>query len=281
MSEGLMDCVESIPDEKCRKNSAAPALSETSFEKTRLLFDVACSEIATYYNLVDLNGKPRKAQIIEIIARNTCTSCIDKRLREKPTNNIDNFYVQCHLLACNILVEELWTRLTEKGYSVLITNEKRLEYGKIDVLIIPSRHGVDLYLNKKEIGIEVKTGNSLSFSQLFRYMLDNVDRTLILWRIRNKQILIFEGTKLKPLLMQFMKMTVSRAERLLSNQKMLCEHALKYKSWSPSQQQLQEAFSDFSDGVVETLPSIIETVVMMLHGEQINNVENKSKISMS
>jgi len=264
-----MDCVESIPDENCRKtsNSSSSFSSETSFEKTRMLFDVACSKIATYYNLIDLNGKPRKAQIIEIISRNTCTSCIDKRLREKPTNNVDNFYTECHLLACNILVEELQTQLTEKGYSVLITNEKKLEYGKVDILIIPNRHGVDLHFNKKEVGIEVKTGVSLSFSQLFRYMLDNADRTLILWRIRNKQVLFFEGTKLKPLLTQFMKMIVSRVDRLLLNTEMSCEHACESKNWSPNQKQLQEAFSDFSKGVIKTLPSVIEAVVMTLERE--------------
>lgn len=176
------------------------------------------------------------------------------------------------MLACNILVEELQTQLTERGYSVLVTSEKNLEYARADILIIPNRHGVDLHLNKKEVGIEVKTGVSLSFSQLLRYMLDNVDRTIILWRIRNKQILLFEGAKLKPLLTQFMKMIVSRAERLLSNSEMLCEHAHEYKIWLPSQQQLQEALSDFSDGVVKTLPSIVETVLTILGEEEVSNV---------
>jgi hypothetical protein len=189
-------------------------------------------------------------------------------LREKTNNHVDNFYIECHLLACNILVEKLQAQLTEKGYSVLVTNERKLEYGKVDILIIPNRHGVDLHLNKKEVGIEVKTGISLSFSQLFRYMLDNIDRTIILWRIRNRQILFFEGTKLKPLLTQFMIMIISRANRLLSNHEMPCQHTLESKNWSPNQQQLQEAFSDFSDGIVKTLPTIVETVVMMIEGEQ-------------
>jgi hypothetical protein len=167
-----------------------------------------------------------------------------------------------------MLVEELQVQLTEKGYSVLVTNEKKLEYGKVDILIIPNRHGVDLLLNKKEVGIEVKTGSSLSFSQLFRYMLDNADRTLILWRIRNKQILLFEGTTLKPLLTQFMKTIVSRAERLLSNPGTSCEHVFECKNWSPNQQQLQESFAKFSSGIITTLPSVVETVVKMLNGEQ-------------
>jgi len=255
--------------------------SRTEHERVRERFDEACTKVAVNYALFYSTGKPRKAQIIEIIARNTCASCIDKILREKPANNVDAFYTECHSLACNILVEELRTQLTEKGYSVLVANEKKLEYGKVDILIIPNRHGVDLRFNKKEVGIEVKSGFSLSLSQLFRYMLDNVDRTIILWRIRNKQVLLFEGTKLKPLLTQFMMMIVSRAERLLSNPEMSCKHTLELKNWSPNQQQLQDAFSDFSNGVVRTLPCIVETVVRMLDGEQTGNAENRFKISKS
>lgn len=254
--------------------------NDSDYQKIRMLFDNVCSEIAARYNLCYSDGEPRKAKIIEVVARTACTFCIDRRLRENRTDRVDDFYKECHQFACNLLVEELQAQLTEKGYSVLITNEKKLEYGKVDILIIPNRHGADLRFNDKEVAIEVKTGFSLSFSQLFRYLLDNVDRTIILWRIRNKQVLLFEGTKLKPLLTQFMMMIVSRAERLLSNPEMSCKHALEPKNWSPNQQQLQNAFSDFSDGVVKTLPRIVETVVMRLDGEQIGNVENKSKISM-
>ena len=255
-------------DHSSQKLEENQALSRIEYDSVRKRFDEVCTKIAVNYELFYSNGKPRKAQIIEIIAKTTCTSCINRLLCEKSINSVDNFYTGCHSLACNILVEELQTQLTERGYSVLVTNEKKLEYGRVDILIIPNRRGVDLHLYKKEVGIEVKTGSSLSFSQLFRYMLDNADRTLIIWRIRNKQILLFEGTKLKPLLTQFMKMIVSRADRLLSDSKMSCEHVSEYKNWSPNQQQLQEAFSDFSNGIITTLPSVVETVVMMLDEEQ-------------
>jgi len=254
-----------------QKLEESQASSRIEYESFRKRFDEACTKIAVNYQLFYSNGKPRKAQIIEIIAKTACTCCIDKLLHKKSSNIVDNFYTECHLLACNILVEELQARLSEKGYSVLITDEKKLEYGRVDILIVPNRHGIDLYSDKKEVGIEVKTGKSLSLSQLFRYMLDNTDRILILWRIRNRQILLFEGTKLKPLLTQFMKMIISRAERLLSNQEIPCEHALNYNNWSPNQHQLQEAFSDFSRSVIDTLPAIVESVTSMLDGEPNSN----------
>jgi hypothetical protein len=247
---------------------------KTEYDRFRERFDEACYKMAENYELFYSDSKPRKARIIEIVAKTTCMPCTDRMLREKSVNRIDNFYAECHSLACNILVEELQTRLTEQGYSVLVTDEKKLEYGKVDILIVPNGHGVDLHFNKKEVGIEVKTGVSLSLPQVFRYMLDNTERTLILWRIRNQQILLFEGTKLRPLLTQFMMMIISKAERLLSNPEMSCNHPRESKKWSPSQQQLQEAFSDFADGIIKTLPCVIKTVKEMLDGEQ--NIRQRS-----
>lgn len=90
--------------------------------------------------------------------------------------------------------------------------------------------------------------------------------------------IVFEGTKLKPLLTQFMRMIISRADRLLSSSETSCEHSFELKNWTPNQQQLQETVSDFSKGVIETLPTIVKAVVAMLNGEQVKNVENKYKI---
>jgi len=111
------------------------------------------------------NKQPNRAFFC-LFSRGSLTTLF---LREstKPLNSVDNFYAQCHTLACNILVEELQTQLTEKGYSVLVSTEKKLEYGKVDIRIIPNQHGIDLLTSKKEVGIEVKTGASLSFPQLF------------------------------------------------------------------------------------------------------------------
>jgi hypothetical protein len=111
-------------------------------------------------------------------------------------------------------------------------------------------------------------------------MIDDNHRSLVLWRIRNEQVLVFEGTRLKPLLTQFMRMIISRADRLLSSSETSCEHSFELKKWTPNQQQLQETVSDFSKGVIETLPTIVKAVVAMLNGEQVNNVENKHKIGI-
>jgi hypothetical protein len=175
-------------------------------------------------------------------------------------------YTELHQLACSLLIEELYSQLVKNGHTVTIAAEESLKYGKVDVFIVPSSYGLSLHSNQVEIAVEVKTGFSLSLPQLFRYMMDG-DRSLILWRIRNEQILLFEGTEIKQLLEQFTKMVISRADRLLLSPKPQCKHTTERKSWSPNQQQLQETFSDFSKGIIKTLPSIVEAVVTKFERE--------------
>lgn len=230
------------------------------------LLDYACSQIADRYDLYS-RGQPRKATIIEVLARNACIACVDKALRDKSFQRIDNMYSELHQLACSMLVEELYDQLVKNGHTVSITTEESVKYGKIDVFIVPSNIGLSLYSSKAEIAVEVKSGFSLSLPQLLRYMIDNDHRSLILWRIRNQQILLFDGAEIKELLVQFIKMIISRADRLLSTPEPTCKHNSERKNWVPSQHQLKETFSDFSAGIIKTLPNVVELIVTTLERE--------------
>ena len=234
-----------------------------AWTETFALLDYVCSQIADRYDLFS-KGQPRKATIIEVIARNTCIDCVDKELRTKSFQRIDNMYTELHQLACSMLVEELYDQLVKNGCKVTITTEENVKYGKIDVFIIPSNFGLSLHSNRVEIAVEVKTGFSLSLPQLLRYGIDNVHRSLLLWRIRNQQVLLFEGYEFRQLIGQFVKMVISRADRLLLNPEPQCKHIPQDKSWSPNQEQLQETFSDFTKGVINTMPSVIERISQMI-----------------
>lgn len=255
--ERVHHILESIPEDSLREVNA-------DYEKTKKLFDNACLEIARRYNSYYKDGKPRKAMIIEIVAKTTCVACIDRELKMDIVNRVDTLYKECHQQACNILVEELYDRFNSLGLTVEISTEKLIEYCKADVLILPNGHGISLVRDKKEVAVEVKTGYSLSLIQLYRYIIDDPNRDLVLWRIRNKQILIFDGASLKPLLIQFMKMFILRANRFLAGIDIPCKHNLEHANWSPNQQQLQEAFMDFAHSVVETLPCVVEVVAQIL-----------------
>jgi len=258
-------CTPKSGSENSQKSS-----EDMDYEKVRTVFDSLCLEIAKRYNLYYSNGKPRRAGIIEVIARTACSACIDRKLKKNESNHVDALYKEFHQQACNILVEELYNRFNKLGLIVAISTEKQIQYCKADVFIFFNGHNVDLLKDQKEVAVEIKTGLSMSMTQLLRYLLDKPDRDLILWRIRNKQVLIFGGAKLRPLLTQFMKMFIQRANRLLASTEASCDHNFWDGNWSPTQQQLQEAFSDFAEAVVRSLPNVVDTIISILNGEKNN-----------
>jgi len=238
------------------------------WKETTSLLDYVCCQIAERYNLFS-KGEPRRAAIIEVLARNTCLGCIAKELQTKSFQRIDNMYSEIHQLAAGLLIEALYDQLVTNGHKVTISAEASIKYGTADVIIIPSRYGISLQSNRVEIVVEIKTGFSLSVPQLLRYLIDNDKRSLILWRIRNEQVLLLEGPEIRLLVLQFVRMIVSRADKLLQGFDVDCGHSTDSKSWRPNSQQLQEAFSDFAKGVVSTLTSVVETITQMI-GEQQN-----------
>jgi len=240
--------------------------SALNWTETLSILDYVCIQIADRYNLLS-KGQPRKAMILEILAKNACLGCINKEFQVKSFQRIDNIYSELHQLAANLLIEALHSQFVKNGHKVTIAAEASIRYGTADILIIPSYHAISIHSSKVEIIIEIKTGFSLSISQLLRYLIDNNHRSLILWRIRNQQFLFLDAHEIEQLLMHFVKMIIARGERLLEIPKQDCNHNTETKSWSPNSQQLQETFSDFSKGIIKTLPSVVEAVVAKFEQE--------------
>jgi len=224
-----------------------------------------CLKLAQRFNLYSANGEPRKAFIIDALSGSTCLACIAQKLSASlNTRSVDDFYSECHKLAINCLIEELCRILAEMNYKVAVLSEARLEYGKADIILRITKHGINLMCETKNLLVEVKTGNSLSFSQLFRYFLDGRNDSIVIWRVRRRQVLVFNLQKIKPLLAEFVRMICLRAERLLSSEQMpSCQHA-KDMSYQPSQEELQQAFEDFSEALVETLPMVLDIILKQL-----------------
>jgi hypothetical protein len=256
--------------------------SNGSFEEISTSFEHICLEIASRYNLHQLSGKPRKSTILEAIAKSPCLTCITERLA-RTSVDVDSLYKECHRLAVNVLVEELYRVLNQMGYKVLISTEAELEYGKIDVLITVTNYGLNLKNSVKELLVEVKTGNSLSLTQIFRYLMDSRSDTIIVWRIRRRQVLVFDVHEVKPLLTEFIRMLCLRGIRLLSAQHLQpCQHE-RERCHRPKQEELEGMFKDFSKALIETLPSILQAIIeklgistLQLHGEPMRRINETS-----
>lgn len=224
------------------------------------ILDFVTSQIAEKYDLIT-NMQPRKAAIIEVLASNTCISCVEKEFKNHSFQQIDNIYCELHKLATSILTEKLHKNFIENNQKVVIATEAKIKYGTADVLITPSNYTTKLPSKPLEVLIEVKTGFSVSIPQLLRYLIDNNSRIILLWRIRNEQVLLLEGTEIQQLTIQFVKTIISRADRLLQESNFVCNHRSKPQEWTPNSQQLQYTLNDFSRGIIKTLPTLTKKVV--------------------
>jgi hypothetical protein len=253
-----------IPRNEAGLESCTWSLEAANFEKLKILLEQVCLQVAQRFSLYTPYGKPRKATIIETIARSTCLGCIAKSFSvEAAAKNVDALYKECHRLAVNVLVEELYNLLRGLGYNVMISTEAELEYGKADVMITITGYGINLRCKANNLLIEVKTGNSLSLCQLFRYLMDKRSDTIVVWRVRRHQILIFSTETIEPLVMEFVRMVCLRGTRLLSSPQLMCQHT-QQPDYSPTQEELEKMLQDFSKALVETLPYVLEAITERL-----------------
>lgn len=240
---------------------AGKVMGEKNYDELKDELEHICFEIASRFNLYYSNGTPRKATIIEALWSSTCVSCICKKLTNTTLQaRIDNIYAECHKFAVSVLIEELQQIFSEKGYSVLIVDEYQKEFGKVDVLVRLTNYGIYLKSEINELIVEVKTGFSISLPQIMRYLLGTKEETIIVWRIRNRQVLFFDATKFRFLLIRFMKTIVMRGNRLLAASESKCKHANQDICWSPTENDIQEMLEDFADTLVETLPHVTERI---------------------
>ena len=245
---------------------------EPYLEYLKNSLDSVCSEIAKRFNFCLPNGEPRTAAIIDILASSPRIGCIVEKLRQQRRPDIDAVYLENHRLAVGILVEQLQSFLAERGYKVSVLTEAKLEHGTADVLIVPTSYGVNLQHNEKKIIIEVKTGKSLSYSQLFRYLLDVSNATLVLWRIKKHQVAVLRRKSLQPMLQAFMEMCILRGERVLDAETVKCQNSAAPKNFTLSSKEFEDTFNDFTEALMKTLPIVLKTVLREI--ESNNNCQD-------
>ncbi len=235
------------------------------------LYDI-CGRVAEKYDLYRKDGQPRIAAIIESLARNVCPALAISDLRFGGRGGVDSFYGEIHDLATNILVEELCSYFTGMGLKVAVMSEVEMRFGRVDVLIESSRSSVNVRLPNKDFSliVEVKTGNSFSLTQVFRYLCNDSDRVIV-WRIKNRQIIRFDFEGTRPILEKFVRMVCLRAERLLSGSCLEGGKPQEGLEYRPTQEVLEAMFQDFMVAVDETLPKVVQTIFENLGPPTVNS----------
>ena len=253
-------------------NQTTLANKEPDLNYLKTSLDRICSKIAKRFNFCLPNGEPRTAAIIDILASSPCIERVVEKLRQQHRPDIDAVYLENHRLAVGILVEQLQSFLAERGYKVSVLTETKLEHGTADVLIVPTSYGVNLQHNEKKIIIEVKTGKSLSYSQLFRYLLDVSNATLVLWRIKKHQVAVLHRKSLQPMLQAFMEMCILRGKRVLATKTVKCQNSTTPKNFTLSSKEFEDTFNDFTEALMKTLPIVLKTVLREI--ESNNNCQD-------
>jgi hypothetical protein len=188
-----------------------------------------CSSVAKAYGVCLSNGEPKLSTVLAVVASSPNLCCIAEAFHDKTRRKIDPYYITRHSIAVDLIVEALYERLTALQYNVSIGAEVPVKFGRLDVLLEQTSHGVQLCYSGHKIGIEVKTGLSLDLAQIFRYILD-VD-ALILVRTRPGQVIAIRQAELLEPLSALLSAWISRARRLLTNDAPVCNHHRRDSEW--------------------------------------------------
>ena len=224
------------------------------------LLDQLAERIRQYYPRARL----RKSTLLAMLAETECPGCLLKKVIQKyegPRDSVDPWYREKHNVAVNIALEALRERLRKMGYKVEVMTEAEGSHGRVDILIRITRSGMELINNERIVIIEVKTGKTISFYQLLRYLLDHPDAAFVIWRISARHVDGYGPGELRPLLVEFANMCICRARSFLKSE-FKCEHKLPTKE--SSRNIPEKDLKDFSEALHETLPKLVDKVVEVL-----------------
>lgn len=227
--------------------------------------DDVCSQLADKFGLYDGAGKPRKALILDGLFRFSCLGCLCKFFTQMRMGSprVDALYMEMHRFAVNILTGVLAQALN--GGMVNVCCEDSHEFGRVDVVVKQSQFGAMVEAGGACVVVEVKTGMSVSFAQLFRYLLQHRDATLIVWRISMRQVFALKGERLHALLCLYVSSALARALRLLNGEHATCNHKLS-DCGASAVSDPQRLLDKFFEGLVEGLPRVVSVVFESLRG---------------
>ena len=234
-------------------------VEQNFFEYLRQALDEVCVELAEKFSLLTARGKPRKAFILDTLMKHSCHGCIVKVLtHQRRDDKADRLFLENHRLAVGLLVESLRRHLKE---DFKVMEEVEGEYGRLDIIVKPTSTGVILEIaNMLEVIIEVKTGESFTYAQIFRYLIEKPSAILLVWRVTKRQVIKIDGERHRKLLLLAMEAALDRGTAVLKGEHDECRHT-PVRATPYVIEDAQAIVDDFLTAIVDTLPVIIESVL--------------------
>jgi len=243
------------------------------FKYLRDSLDEVCSQIAEEYGLYDFRSQPRKAFVLDTLMKYSCRGCIMKVLTNQRENSrADMLFVENHKLAVNLLVEELRRNLKKNNLKSNVEEEVDRIYGRPDIVVRTTATGIIIEVaNALEVLVEVKTGASFTYAQIFRYFIEKPKAVLVLWRVTQRQIIVIDGRKIRGLLLMIMEAALNRGTAILNGEYKECNHN-PVMSEPYTIEDAQGLVDDFLSALAETIPSVVETVLNIIRS-RINYID--------
>ena len=228
--------------------------------------DRVCERIAEKFNLYDVRGRARKAFIMDTLMRYHCCGCIAKVFMERKSGGANALYIENHALAVNLLIGMLKYQISVNDLPLDVFGELNGNLGIMDVVITPTRSGLILEAKDQEVIVEVKTGKTFSYFQIFRYLFGRPNATMILWRVTEGQVIVLEGKKLQKLLMLCAAAAIHRGLSILNAANVTCNHSPDCNKRTTIDDP-QELVVDFLESLQEGILKVVGVILSILNQE--------------
>jgi hypothetical protein len=165
-----------------------------------------------------------KQKVVNILMRHVCEKHILERISNFSQGKSDRFFDRIwrnlHKYAVVLFLERLKNELASKKIKVAIVSESVASSGRYDVIVINSRIirivGTSI---ERRISIEFKIGLNIEFTQLEKYLWN--DLTLVLVRVETGHVVRLKTSDWIAFLKCSLKDRISKAERVLEGKVML------------------------------------------------------------
>ncbi len=169
-------------------------------------------------------GVGSKIRVVNLLLRHVCERCILELLCSPAQNGeedmFDRVWRNMHSYAVTLFLERLKNELASRGIAVAIVSEGECPTGRYDVLVTNGRTIRIIHdALGKRISVEFKTGLNVDFTQLEKYLWNNI--TLILVRVKTGHVATLRTDEWREFLKSSLKDRICKAERILDGKTML------------------------------------------------------------
>jgi len=202
-------------------------------------FKMYCEESAAYVEelfklkdrLLDLAGQisekypaSSKIRVVNLLLKHVCERCIIELLSSPAYSNredmFDKVWRNLHSYAVTLFLERLKNELTSRKIAVAVVSEGECPTGRYDVLVTNGRTIQILHdALGKHISVEFKTSLNVDFTQLEKYLWNNI--SLILVRVETGHVVTLRTDEWREFLKFSLKDRIDKAERILDGKMLL------------------------------------------------------------